>query len=54
MEREVTSPGYNNGIFAANNLDCIYDFVAEEGYRIEVILEVNTESCCDYVEVLKK
>ena len=52
-EREVTSPGYNSGIFAPNDLFCVYEFVAEVGHRVEVILEVDTESCCDYLRVHK-
>ena len=53
-EQEITSPGYNSGVFTPNNLLCVYEFVAEVGLRVEVILEVDTESCCDYLRVGKK
>ena len=52
LERIVTSPGYSSGMLASNDLSCMYEFEAQAGYVVEIALEVETEHCCDYLQVL--
>jgi len=50
-EGAVTSPGFISGLLVPNNINCIYEFVALVGYRVEAILEVDTEKFYDYLQV---
>ncbi|CAK8687185.1 cubilin-like [Clavelina lepadiformis] len=45
----MTSPNYPNN--TEHNLNCTYTFKAQPGFRIELTMEVDTEACCDYIEV---
>ena len=47
--RIITSPNYPNA--TGHNLNCSYILHTEIGYSIELSIEVDTEPCCDYVQV---
>jgi len=47
--KEFSSPNYPKS--SAHYLDCEYSFQAEIGYRVELSLEVDTEECCDFLDV---
>ena len=45
----MTSPGYPHG--KKHNFDCLYQFKSQNSFGLELKLEVDTESCCDFVTV---
>ena len=49
MMAQISSPNYPDG--AQHHLNCRYNFQAEPGFRVELTLEINTEECCDYIDV---
>ena len=49
-EYNINTPGFPFE-FSPRNSDCLYEFIAQQGYRVEVILDVDTTSCCDFLEV---
>jgi len=51
LEGTVTSPGFSSGLLAPKDLNCMYEFVAMVGYRVEAVLEVDTERFFDYLQV---
>ncbi|CAK8672942.1 unnamed protein product [Clavelina lepadiformis] len=44
------SPGYPKAF--PPNSDCIYDFITEPGFKIQILIRrLDTDSCCDYLEI---
>jgi len=50
-EGAITSPGFSSDLLVPNNLNCTYEFVAMVGYKVEAILEVDTQNGLDYLQV---
>ncbi|XP_076804722.1 cubilin-like [Clavelina lepadiformis] len=48
----MTSPGYPHR--KKHNFDCLYQFKSQNSFGLELKVEVDTESCCDFVTVFLK